>query len=176
MMFDPADDPGGDASVVLFRYGDYIDLPIRLVGTDARDYAHKAADLYHSRNATSCYVDTIGVGAAVPHIMAKDRGCTGVIGFKSNRKAPWSMEGKFDTQRDYCLYMMAQWINSVNSTAMIPDDDRLIKSLKALKSYTTDAIRVISKKQLRQILGFSPDAMDDLAMSFAQPTFFGGGI
>lgn len=175
MMFDVADSPGGDASMVVLRYGDYVDLPIRLIGIDAHDYAKGAAALYHSKKVASCYVDVIGVGAGIPGFMSAQEECKAVIGYKANRKAPWSQDGKFDTVRDYCLYMLARWINN-SPTAMIPDDERLLKSLKILTATTTDAVRVKDKKTMRRELGFSPDAMDALAMSFAQPTFFSGGI
>lgn len=175
MMFDVADNPTGDASSVVFTYGDYVDMPVRLIGMDSLDYAHKAADLYHERKVVMCYVDAIGVGASVPHIMIRDRDCKAVVSHKGSRAAPWTIEGKFGTVRDYCLYMMCRWINT-SSTAMIPNDDRLLKGLKALTATTTDALRVIDKPALRRKLGFSPDAMDALSMKFAQPRFSSGAI
>lgn len=174
MGFDIADSPGGDSCDVVLKYGDYVDLPIRLTGIDAHDYALKGATIYKDKLVASCTVDIIGVGAGVPGAM-REKGCDVVIGYKSNRKAPWSLEGKFDAVRDYCIYMLCRWINT-SDTAMIPDDERLLKALKILKAATTDAVRVTDKREMRRVLGYSPGALDALAMLFAPATFFAGGI
>ena len=175
MTFDVADNPTLDRAVTMFKYGDYVDLPVRLLGTDAHDYAGKAADLYHARKVSICYVDSTGLGTTVPHIMIRNHNCPVVIGVRFSKGAPWSDLGTFGTMRDYCIYMMARWINS-SSTAMIPDDERLIAALKIVEGKTTDKFRVTDKRAMRKSLGFSPDEMDALSLYFAPKTFFSGGI
>ncbi len=176
MGFDVADTE--DDNALCFRYGSFVDTFVIWSGFDPPYSAKKASEYYHSRGCRQVFVDSIGVGAAIPSLMTGDGKCKHVIAVKVNEDAPgYSIDGEFDSMRDYAYVQLANWINN-DITAMLPDDERLLASLRVLKRVPgpNDRIRVTQKKDMRSLLGFSPDAMEALMLTFIPKAFDSGSF
>lgn len=166
MGFDVADTD--DDNALCFRYGSFVDEFIVWSGFDVPYSAKRASEQYHKRNCRQAFVDSIGVGAAVPPLMAGDGKCKRVISAKVNEEAPGiTVDGEFDSMRDYAYLQVANFINN-DPTAMIPPSERLLAGLRTLKRMPApnDRIRVTSKKEMKSVLGFSPDEMESLMLTF----------
>lgn len=167
MGFDVADTE--DNNSLCFRYGSFVDDFVVWSGFDTPVSAKKASEYYHRRGCRQAFVDAIGVGSGIPYLMSTEGKCSKVIAVKVNEEAPgFTIDGDFDSIRDYAYLQMANWINN-DPTAMLPDNERLIASLRVLKRVPApnDRIRVTQKKEMRSLLGFSPDEMESLMLTFA---------
>jgi len=84
-------------------------------------------------------------------------------------------DGRFFSVRDEMFWKMRKAF--MDGNIAIPNDVRLRRSLMALEyDDGGGTIKVVAKKKLRQLLGYSPDEMDALALTYAPATTWMGPI
>ena len=174
--FDVADD-GSDFSSLCYRYGGFVARLERKHGLEIADVTSWAvAQVQERGDVRGVRVDAIGVGAAVPGMMTKALGAEiSVSKVKVSEKAITKSEhGEFFQKRDELYWLMSQWLKN-DRGAMLPptEGDRLRRSLLVVSwslDKGTDRVKVSSKQEMRRALGYSPDEMESLLMTFAPQT------
>lgn len=198
MSLDVAGD-GADDNAIIWRYGDWYDLPEVWHGVDADMTAETAARRYVERGASRALVDAAGVGAGVApkmsrlpfnrdfvekmraagHEVGSINAVAVQVGEKSNR---YNEAGRFFTMRDEGYWMLRLAFQRGN--IMIPPADRnqackrLHDALKKM-TYQEDGkvIKVVKKKDLKRLLdGESPNEADALMLHHIPPTTWWGGV
>lgn len=77
------------------------------------------------------------------------------------------MSRQFFNRRTEMLWNMAQWVKKGGALPYLPE---MVKELTALQyTFKNDQIFVISKEQIKDEIGVSPDLADGLALTFAVP-------
>lgn len=72
---------------------------------------------------------------------------------------------QFFNKRSEMIWKMCEWIKQTGS---IPDDKELREELAVIQyTFQGDKIRILEKKDMKKILGRSPDKADALALTFA---------
>lgn len=166
---------GRDANSLCLRYGNWVPNFKKRNGIDPDTVALWASKIYKEVNCRSGKIDAIGIGSGIPSRMGRD-GCNGVAGIKVNEKPSnkHSQDGEFGSLRDEIYWLMAKWVQ--NDSSMLPPNKTLVDSLLALQYEVNSKgkICIISKKQLKTKLGYSPDDLDSLALTFspAKTSFF----
>jgi hypothetical protein len=164
---------GTDANALIFRAGGYVSRPITWAGMDLGDTARIAARHVKQERTQRLFVDTIGVGAGMTALLS---GCgVAAVGVKTSERATAKTEaGEFGRLRDQLWWNVREWLRS-DPGAMLPPDERLLEEL-ALPTYEIreGKIKVMSKDEMKELLGRSPDRADSLCLTFASAGFFGG--
>ena len=168
-------DMGDDGNVLALKYGHFIPPLMKWSGIDPDQTADKAEKVYKNKNAKGANVDSIGVGAGVPGKMSRN-GCLGAVGIKiTEASRGHSDEGEFKTVYDEAYWALRMWFKSGN--AMIPPDERLDESLRAITyEVIGENVVVQPKKKLKKKLGYSPDEMEAIMLLFAEGNTWMGGI
>jgi hypothetical protein len=163
---------GRDLNALCHRYGGWV-APLRTwSGIDPDATAIKAAAIHLESGALVTYVDATGVGAGVAPRMERIGGdeitATSVkVGEAATEEAEEDL-GQFAQLRDQLLWAMREWLRT-DKGSMLPPDERLCESLTK-PTYAHDKrgkIKVSTKDNMKEMLGYSPDEMDALALTFA---------
>lgn len=171
---DPAgDSESSDRTVIVLRRGRIISevivhermKPMRLAGiVDLLIKKHNAQMVYVDNGHGEGTVDRL-------HEMGHRRRVQGV----------WFNEGslfpdKYRNKRSEIILEAAKWVN--DGGVRIPDDDDVHADLAAmpLNEETSEGIKYMrSKKEIKKMLGRSPDIYDAIALTFAYPVVSNGG-
>ena len=161
---------GGDYNVSCFRHGGYVERFIvggnMWNGVDLVETGDRATAGYRKRNCKVAYVDGIGVGAGVaPHM--RRLGCNAHSVKSSERPTRKTEMGEFNKLRDQLAWQVREWLRT-DPNAMLPPDDLLIEEMKCI-TYSMDSgkVRILEKKDMKEVLKRSPDRFDALAITFA---------
>ena len=169
----------GDETAITVRQGNIAQKLIRYRDADTIETAENAARYLHEPNSMAV-VDVIGIGAGVVDQLRRwaregnikasivqfnaggnatqqyDR--IGALRFRNNRAAAWwNFRELIDPSR--------------GSRVAIPDDEKLIEELVAVRQITHEGgiIKIESKDEIRKRLGRSTDAADSLIQAFWLP-------
>jgi hypothetical protein len=177
---------GPDSHIATFRYGGWVEPPIGWKNMDPDRGAEKATRLYNEHGAERCYVDSTGVGAAAPHRMyryGRDQGwdVSAVMVMVNERSTGWNEDGDFYSVRDEAYWALREAFRTGN--IMIPPSSysfeckRLHQALVALTyDFQGSTIKVVQKKILKKKLGFSPDEVDSLMLTYCPENTWMGSI
>lgn len=155
---------GGDKAVICIRQGDIIKELIAYPGQELTRLAEYIYDAYTSHpEVTKIFIDSTGVGAAVPDILAAYRMPVAVHGVNFSSAAS---EFVFLNKRAEMWYRMAEW---VKKSGRVPNIPELKKELAAPTYMYNDAnrLKLEDKESIRKRLGFSPDLADAVALTFS---------
>jgi len=157
---------GDDLNVAVARYGGYVSDFVEWGGVDMITTGSKAVDFYHeSPNIVKAYVDATGVGAGVaPHMQRL--GCV-AESVKVAAAPTYETElGDFRKLRDQIWWLVREWLKADN-TSMLPPDEGLIEELLCpTYEIVNGKIVVTGQKDIKEILGRSPNKADGLRMTF----------
>ena len=164
---------GSDETALIFRWGGYVGKPIVWSGMDPTETARRAAEHAKERSATRLFIDSIGIGSALPSLVSA-AGMPGVSVKASERATAKSEIGEFNRLRDQLFWSLREWLR-VDPGAALPPDETLLEELQVI-TYEIDAgkIKIMSKDNIRELLGRSCDRADALCLTFASSGFFGG--
>lgn len=168
---------GDDGNVLALRYGKWL-APLRPLesGVNPLVTSRSALEIWHEIQPEQIFIDATGVGSSVPAYMFEQVKRSSemlihesFVGKKFNERPTYqSDQGEFLQLRDQLYWTFADWIRA---DGMLPPDQLLIDELQALTyEIRGSKIKVIEKKELRKILGRSPDRLDAAALTFAGET------
>lgn len=169
---DPAE-YGADETAMLFRWGGYVGKPITWGGMDPVETAGRASEQAKGQRAARVFVDSIGIGSALPSLIS----AAGVptVGVKSSEKARTKTDiGEFTRLRDELFWLVREWLRA-DPGAMLPPDEMLLEELQIITyEIENGKIKIMAKDDIRNLLGRSCDRTDALCLTFASAGFFGG--
>lgn len=188
MGLDPSGEGGYDAACIVFRYGGFISEP-HYFKTDPDAIAMIAAKMYVEYDCKAAYIDAHGLGEGVPKGMEREarkleeefgkRININAIPVKGNTSTNgFSDLGDFENLRTECAFMLRDAFK--NKQIMIPGDARLRESLEILKYYhkpnKKNTIYVMRKPIILKELGYSPDYLSAILMTYAPSNIHMGGL
>lgn len=188
MGLDPAGAEGNDSAVIVLRYGNWVSEPIRF-NVDPDMAAMKAARIYVEYNCRAAYVDATGLGDGVPQRMGRyGRELSDEYGRRITINAipvkvaagtnGYSEEGDFENLRTEAYFMLRKAFRL--GDIVIPADARLRESLELLryekKPNKQSTIFVTRKKTMLKQLGYSPDYMEALMLTYCPDNVMMGGL
>jgi len=174
---------GTDYSCACFRYGSYVPRFTRWYGIDSDATAVKALELYRLHNVEIAMIDATGYGSAVAPSMVrmdreqhKDHLPYDPVRAGSIKVADAPLKfietelGKFYMLRDQLWWACREWLRT-DPKAMLPPDPYLADEL-CTPTYNTNfnergKIKIMDKKEMRELLRRSPDRADALCLTFA---------
>lgn len=163
---------GSDETAMIYRDG-FIAHGIKKVQSmDSDEVADLAAERHVKDKCSVTFVDGIGVGSGISGRMSRlgammgNGGISSVSVKVSERSMRRNVDhGTFGRLRDELYWSFRMWLMS--DKAAIPNDDRLIYAMSIVTYEVSPHIVVMDKKVMRNILGFSPDVMEALLVTFA---------
>jgi hypothetical protein len=154
---------GADSSVIFPRQGLVAFKPEQLRGVSTIDGAGRVAVKWREWKADACFVDnTGGFGAGWVDFLTQ-------MGL---RPFPVHFSGKaldrgFANKRAEMAFLCAKW---VKAGGVIPDIPELIAALsETTYNFRGDTLILEPKEDIKARLGYSPDHMDALMLTFAHP-------
>lgn len=154
---------GDDSSVIFPRQGLVAFQPIQLRNVDGTQGAGAIARRWRDWDADACFCDdTGGYGASwIDNLIRLGHAPIGV-GFASKPN-----DARYANKRAEMAFLCVEW---VKRGGRLPD----IPELRAALTQTTytfqgDKMLIEPKDQIKQRLGYSPDHMDALMLTFASP-------
>ena len=161
-------DLGDDWNAFCPRYGNWVNQIIKWRGVDPTETSERAAQEAREIGAFVVNVDSIGVGASVPHAIRKLGLRTArIMASESPTDKPRDRKAEFNKLRDQMWWEVREWLR-MNESAMLPPDEALIEELLiATYEEKNGKIRVMSKDQMKRSLRRSPDTAESLALTFA---------
>lgn len=163
---------GSDDSVFAFRDGYLVHGLFKVKSMDSDEIADIGADRHVKHGVNASFIDSIGVGSGVPGRMVRvGRSSDGrpitAVGVKVSEASLRRRveEGTFRRLRDELYWSFRQWL--LSDKAAIPPDERLIHSMSIVTYEVSPDIVIMDKKVMRRLLGFSPDEMEAVLMTFA---------
>jgi hypothetical protein len=165
---------GRDENCHASRYGGWVAPLLHWTGLDPDATAIRAATLHNELDAEATFVDALGIGAGVAPRMKRIDGEIAAHGVKVSEapteevKEGFEIAGEFAQLRDQLYWRVREWLRT-DPGAMLPPNERLVESL-ACPTYEQDdkgRLKVTKKKDMREMLGRSPEELDALALTFA---------
>ena len=158
---------GGDRSVIMQRQGLQSFKPIIRQGLPEKTFAGTVAQIWKEWGADACFVDNTGGygGEVVSRLQDAGLPATAVV-FSEKPYNP-----RFLNLRAEMWFSMAGWIKG---GASIWKDSTLVSELTAPvydNDNASNKLKLESKDDIRDRLGFSPDIGDALALTFAHPVY-----
>lgn len=167
-------DMGEDSNCACFRYGGYVERLVLWGGVDAYVAAERGSNEFLERSQIeAAKIDRTGVGAGVAPRMQRN-GCP-AVGVHMGSAPTYDTElGKFLQIKDQLLWSVREWLRT-DDTAMLPPDELLIEELRCF-TYNTDNhrgyIQIMSRSDVKERIGRSPDRATALGLTFAPKSFF----
>lgn len=154
---------GADSSVIFPRQGLQAWTPLVYRNVDGTEGANLVARKWRDWGADGCFVDNTG-GFGSSWLDNLRRLGYNPIGIHFAEKAT---SPKFANKRTEMIFECVQWIKDGGALPNIPE---LVAALtESTYTHKGDALLIEPKLLIKQRLGFSPDHMDALALTFAQP-------
>jgi hypothetical protein len=156
---------GDDSNVATFKYGGWVEMPIRWEGVDRTKTSARAAVEYKHRSAFVCKVDASGIGYWIAPNMD---GCNAHSVFVGAKPTMRIDEGIFNSLRSQLQWQVREWLRT-DPGAMLPPDEFLIEELgiPTYKYNKKGLIEVMDKDTAKEILKRSPDSFDSLCLHWA---------
>lgn len=161
---------GDDKNVICDRYGGYVAQFETWEGVDIAVSADKSVSHYRSRKGIvqRCNVDATGVGAGIPPLMVR-QGCIAHAIKVAERPTQKCEMGEFNRLRDQLYWAVREWLKN-DPSAMLPPNEYLEEELRCPTYENKNGkICVMSKDDMRETLKRSPDYLDALMLTFADP-------
>jgi hypothetical protein len=158
-------DAGGDECCISFMRGmHYHEETIAFPGSNVNDGSDTIIDYCRSRNVTKAFFDGVGMGKMYADTVSeklKERGLAievVVVDVSKKEKA------KFRTRRDRLYWRLRNWV--MNPLTCLCDNGELRRQMQIVRWEEGEAGRIVvtGKKQMRAILGKSPNEMESLLM------------
>lgn len=128
--------------------------------TDIVDAIRKLQKQFAVPNSNTI-VDEDGVGGGVVDVLR----CRGFVG-NSRQLEGGNQLLNYSNLRSQCYYKLAEYINE--NKIYLSDDradhERIIEELRMIKAKDSDKLAIISKDEIKNVLGRSPDESDTLMM------------
>ena len=159
---------GADSNVAVGRYGGYVTKFSAWGGVDPSVTEERAVAWYRAhKGITRANVDATGVGAGVAPHMQKAEGIIAVGVKVASAPTIKTDIGDFRILRDELLWRVREWLRT-DPGAMIPPDKLFLEELQ-VPTYCTDTgkVEVMPTKDMKAVLGRSPDHLMSFAMTFA---------
>ncbi len=164
---------GSDDSVFCFRDGYLVHGFQNIRSMDSDEIADIGAERHVAHGVAVSFIDAIGVGSGVPGRMVRiGRGMAegvniSAVGVKVSEASLRRRveEGTFRRLRDELYWSFRQWLFS--GKAAIPPNERLIYAMSIVTYEVAPDIVIMDKRTMRRILGFSPDEMESVLVTFA---------
>lgn len=159
---------GLDKSVVYPRQGLQAFNPNIYRNVDGTQGANHVARKWQEWDVDACFIDdTGGFGASwLDNLM---RLGFAPIGVHFNEKAA---DRRYYNKRSEMIFELVQWIRRGGA---LPRSNELAQSLtETTYTHKGDSLIIEPKHLIKERLGFSPDEMDGLALTFAQPVVRAG--
>ncbi len=162
---------GGDDECV-FRFRRGLDgrsmAPIKYPGADMRDsmkLVAVACELLDRHKPTAFFVDETGLGGPLVDRI-RQLGHDNCYGIQFSAKSP---DARYANMRAYMYFKLLEWFRAGGK---VEDSDSLRMELEATDyepHNARDQLKLIGKKEIKKLLGISPDDADALALLHAMP-------
>jgi hypothetical protein len=161
---------GNDGSILSFRRGrDAASIPwCRYNGMDLVELSDRAADDCARAGVDGLFIDAVGIGAGVYDMQKRMNPRYDVFDIVGSRES--SKKNVYKNKRTELYFETAAW---VASGCMLDDNEDLYRDMEAITFEEMDDGRllILPKRDLKIILGRSPDNLDSLATTFDKPSF-----
>ena len=160
------DGKNSDRTVIVLRRGRVIEEIITYAKMRDMELAGIVAKLIDNKGVDKCFVDVTYGHGTVDRLFELGYGQV-VQGVAFNERPT---ESEFLNKRSEMIIKGAQWVNT--GGVRIPDDEKFHADLACvpLDKTTSNGLRyIISKEEIKKILGRSPDMYDAFALTFAYP-------
>jgi hypothetical protein len=159
---------GNDSSVIFLRQGLIAFPPDMLRNVDGPIGAGAVARKWQDWNADACFIDdTGGFGSSwIDQLRLLGRNPIGVH-FAETR----GVNERYANRRAEMHFKLIEWIRA---GGWLPDVPELVAALTATTyTFKGDKLLIEPKDDVKAKLGYSPDHLDALALTFAQPVALG---
>lgn len=160
------DGKNSDRTVIVLRRGRVIEEILTYSKMRDMELAGIVAKLIDNKGVDKCFVDVTYGHGTVDRLFELGYGQV-VQGVAFNERPT---DAEFLNKRSEMIIKAAQWINT--GGVRIPDDEKFHADLACvpLDKTTSNGLRyIISKEEIKKILGRSPDMYDAFALTFAYP-------
>lgn len=167
---DPAGS-GGDKVGIGYRHNDDLIREVeRLVDKDTMAIAGHIRPYLEQDHAVIAFIDANGIGAGTAHRLMEDD--LNVVAIQVSNKTDLSDETKlkkFFQYRDWLWWHMRDLLAADDSKVALPPDDELTQDLVSAKYFemSNGKVKISPKKDMRKILGRSPDTAEGVIFTFA---------
>ena len=154
---------GDDSSIIFPRQGLQSFNPFQYRGLNGTDGAEVTIKKWNELNADACFIDnTGGFGASwIDNLLRLGKS---PIGIHFSQKP---MDEQYFNKRAEMAFACIEWIKRGGA---IPDVPELIQALtQTTYTFKGNQLLIEPKEDVKQKLGFSPDHMDALCLTFAMP-------
>lgn len=154
---------GDDSSIIFPRQGLQAFNPLQYRGLDGTSGAEQVIRKWNSDGADACFIDnTGGFGASwIDNLIRLGKAPHG-IHFSQSPSDP-----QFYNKRAEMVFSAVEWIKRGGA---LPDIPELFQAFtKTTYTFKDNKILLIPKEDLKEDLGYSPDHMDALCLTFAFP-------
>jgi len=158
---------GDDSSSICKRTGLKVYPLLQRTKIGGDEVANWAVAAYNSMAADAITIDTIGAGGTVYDLVLRQVS----FAIDGNNSMQATDPNRFHNKRAESYWKLAQSISK--NLLDLPEDDVLAEELLATEYFFTPAgrIQIIEKKDIKKILGRSPDRADSLALTFFTDVF-----
>ena len=150
---------GGDRSVVVVRQSGTIQEIHTNNDKDTMEVANWISGHFWREEASVAYVDIIGLGRGVYDRLNQ----LGVVARPADSRGKPKNDRYFNARAEMYFKLREQFESKCIS---IPDDKELIDELGAMKVDDANPNKIQDKKEIRKVLGYSPDRADAVAMTY----------
>lgn len=167
---DPAGS-GGDKIAFAYRHNDNIIYKVeRVMNKDTMQTAAKLRPYLDNGDAVMAFIDVNGIGAGVYDRLHEDE--LNVVAIQVSNKTDLTDVTelrKFFQYRDWLWWNMRDLLEAENSDVVLPPDDEIAQDLVCAKytELSNGKIKVSSKKDMKKIIGRSPDTGESAIFCFA---------
>lgn len=154
---------GDDSSIIFSRQGLIADFPTQYRGLNSIQGAEEVIRKWNEHQADACFIDnTGGFGAGwIDNIINLGKNPIG-IHFSQSSSSP-----RYANKRAEMAFELIEWIKK---GGLIPDIPELSKALcQTTYTFKGEQLLLEPKLDVKEKLGFSPDHMDALMLTFAMP-------
>lgn len=158
---DPAG--GGDKSVIVARKGGKILAMERFNIADTMEFTGRVIQAFAKYDAAEIFVDPIGIGKGV-YDRLSEQGLP--VQPVDVRRTPRNIE-RFDKLRDELWWTLREQFEK--GLISIPDDQDLIDQIGSIKSAPVTSSgkeKIISKNDMKKLIGHSPDEADAICLTY----------
>ena len=154
---------GDDKSIIFPRQGLQAFNPMIFRNIDGTQGANHASRKWQEWDADACFIDDTG-GFGSSWIDNLVRLGFGPAGIHFNEKAG---NPRYYNKRTEIIFELVQWIKR---GGCIPNNPQLIAALtETTYTHKGDALLIEPKELIKERLGYSPDEMDAIALTFSHP-------
>mgnify|MGYP001557591617 FL=1 len=154
---------GDDSSIIFPRQGFQCYTPMQYRGVDGTEGAGLTIQKWNTWGADACFIDNSG-GFGASWLDNLIRLGKSPIGIAFNAKAA---DPQYFNKRAEMAFLLVDWIKR---GGWVPDIPELVQSLtQTTYTFKGEQLLLEPKEDVKLKLGFSPDHMDALMLTFAMP-------